>query len=177
MLYYLKKGMEKVQGLIKWVKSGDFLLGDAPCSRRPVEVDSDQIKTLSEHNQPYVMWEIDDILKISRSSTEHPLHQPGYINHFDVWVPHKLSEKNLHDHISTSYSLLKHNKNILFFFKNLWWVMKNVYCTLLRNGRNHSASEMNHHQPHQRLFFIQRCCVYGGISRESSIMSSFWKTR
>ena len=56
--------------------------------------------------------------------------------------------------------------------------MKNVYCTLLRNGRNHSASEMNHHQPHQRLLFIQRWCyVYGGIRRESSIMSSFWKIK
>ena len=55
MRYYFKKGMEKGQRLIKWVKSGDFSLVDAPCSKRPTEVDSDQIKTLSEHNQPYVM--------------------------------------------------------------------------------------------------------------------------
>ena len=38
---------------------------------------------------------------------------------------------------------------------------------------------MNHCQPHQRPVFIQRrrCCVYGGIARESSIMRSFWKTK
>ena len=34
---------------------------------RPVEVDSDQIKTLIENNQCYTMWEIADILKISKS--------------------------------------------------------------------------------------------------------------
>ena len=35
------------------------------------------------------------------------------------------------------------------------------------NVRDHGASKMNHHQPHQRPVFIQRrwCCVYGGISK------------
>ena len=57
--------------------------------------------------------------------------------------------------------------------------MKSGYCTIMRNGRERGASEMNHHQPHQRPVFIQRrwCCVYGGIGRESSIMSSFQKTK
>ena len=39
------------------------------------------------------MWEIADILKISKSSSENHLHQLGYVNHFEVRVPHKLSEK------------------------------------------------------------------------------------
>ena len=34
---------------------------------RPVEVDSDQIKTLLENDQCYAMWETTDILKISKS--------------------------------------------------------------------------------------------------------------
>ena len=57
--------------------------------------------------------------------------------------------------------------------------MKSGYCTIMWNGRDHGASEMNHHQPHQRQVFIQRkwCCVYGGIGRESSIMSFFQKTK
>ena len=55
--------------------AGDFSLDNVPLSGRPAEVDSDQIKTLIEHNQPYVMWEIDDILKISRSSPENHLQQ------------------------------------------------------------------------------------------------------
>ena len=35
--------------------AGDFLLDDAPQSGRPVEVDSNQIKTLIENNQHYTM--------------------------------------------------------------------------------------------------------------------------
>ena len=42
------------------------------------------------------------------------MHQLGYVNHFDVWFPHKLSEKNLLDHISAWDSLLKRNENVLF---------------------------------------------------------------
>ena len=54
--------------------------------------------------------------------------------------------------------------------------MKNECCTLMWNGIDHGISKMNHHQPHQRLVSIQRwCCVYSGIGRDFSIMSSFWK--
>ena len=49
------------------VCAGDFLLGDAPQSGRPVEVDGNQIKTLTENNQPSTMQEIADILKIFKS--------------------------------------------------------------------------------------------------------------
>ena len=54
--------------------AGDFSLDDAPRSGRPVEVDSDQIETIIENNQCYTMWEIADILKISKSSAENHLH-------------------------------------------------------------------------------------------------------
>ena len=94
--------------------AGDFLLDDAPWSGRPGEVDSDQIKTLIENSQRYTMWEIADMLKISKSSIGNHLHQLGFVNLFDVWVPHKLSEKTLRDHISACNSLLKRNENILF---------------------------------------------------------------
>ena len=44
----------------------DFSLDDALWLGRPVEVDSDQIETLIENSQHYTMWEIADILKISK---------------------------------------------------------------------------------------------------------------
>ena len=74
----------------------------------------DQIETLIENNQCYTMREIANILKISRSSAENHLHQLGYVNRFDVWVPHKLSKKNLLDRISARDSLLKRNNNVVF---------------------------------------------------------------
>ena len=54
----------------KWVvkfRAGDFSLDNAPRSGRPVEVDSDQMETLTESKQHYAMGEIADILKISKS--------------------------------------------------------------------------------------------------------------
>ena len=121
MLYYFKKGKNATEtqkkictaygeGAMtdrtcqKWFAkfhAGDFSLDDAPQSGRPVDVDSEQIKTLIENKQHYTMRGIANILKISKSSTENHLHQLGYVNPFDVRVPHKLSEKkNLLDHIS-----------------------------------------------------------------------------
>ena len=93
--------------------AGDFSLDDAPWSGRPVEVDSDQIETIIENNQPYTTWETANILKISKSRAENHLHQLDYVNHFDVWVPHKLRKKNL-DYISAYDSLLTRKENILF---------------------------------------------------------------
>ena len=75
--------------------AGDFSLDNAPRLGRPIEVDRDQIETLIENNQHYTMRERADILQISKSTIENHLHQLGYVNCFDVWVPHKFSEKNL----------------------------------------------------------------------------------
>ena len=109
MLYYFKKGKNETEmqkkicavygeGAVtdrmcqkRFAKfcAGDFSLDDAPRSGRPLEVDSDQIETLIENNQCYTTQEIADILKISKSSVENHLHHLGYVNHFDIWVPHK----------------------------------------------------------------------------------------
>ena len=120
MLYYLQKGKNATEmhkkictvygeGAVtdrtcqEWFAkfhAGDFSLDDALWSGRPVEVDSNQIETLTENSQHYTMGQIADILKISKSSIENHLHRLGYFNLLDVWIPHKLSEKNLLDHIS-----------------------------------------------------------------------------
>ena len=74
----------------KWsakFSAGDLSLGDAPWSGRSVEVDSDQTETLMEKNQRNTMQERADILKISKSSFESHLPQPGYVNDYDIWVP------------------------------------------------------------------------------------------
>ncbi|XP_032467124.1 nucleotide triphosphate diphosphatase NUDT15 isoform X1 [Phocoena sinus] len=132
----------------KWFakfRAGDFSLDDAPRSGRPVEVDSDQIETLIESNRRYTTREIADILKISKSSVENHLHQLGYMNRFDVWVPHKLSEKNLLDRISACDSLLKRNENVPFL-KQI--VMGNEKWILYNNGeRKRSWSKRNEPPP------------------------------
>ena len=88
MLYYFKKGKNATEtqkkictvygegavtdemSLAQFAKfrARNFSLDSAPWSVRPVEVDSDQIKTLIENNQCYTMWEIANILKISKKN-------------------------------------------------------------------------------------------------------------
>ena len=92
----------------KWFakfQAGDFLLDNAPWSGTPVEVDSNQIKTLTEKNQHYTTRVIANIFKISKSSIENHLHQVGYVNLSDILVPYKLSKKTLLDHISACDSI------------------------------------------------------------------------
>ena len=76
MLYYFKEGKNATEthknicavyrGVVtdrmcqKWSAkfgAGDFSLNDTPWSGRPVEVDSNQLKTLIENNQRYTMRE------------------------------------------------------------------------------------------------------------------------
>ena len=87
------------------------------------------IKSIHWETQRYTTRETADILKISKSSAENHLHQLAYVNRFDVWVPHKFSEKNLHDCISACNSLLKHNKNFPFLKQivmgNEKWILHN----------------------------------------------------
>ena len=113
MLYYFKKGKNATEtqrkicavcgeGAVtdrtrqKWFakfRAGDLSLDDTPWAGGPVGVDSGQIETLIENNQCYTTWKIADILKITKSSAENHSHQLGYVNRFDVRVPHKLSGK------------------------------------------------------------------------------------
>ena len=72
---------------LKWLVkfyAGDFSLDDAPYSSRPVEVDCDQIETLTENNQHYTRQAIDDKLEISNLSDGN--HCINLVNHFDVWA-------------------------------------------------------------------------------------------
>ena len=128
----------------KWFvkfRVGDFSLDDAPRSGRPVEVDRDPIEMLIESNQCYSTLETTDILKISKSCIQNHLHQRGYINRFDVWVPYKLSEKKLLDHISTCDSLLKCNDNVpllkqIVMCSEKWILYNNVEWKRLWSKQN-----------------------------------------
>ena len=65
VLYYFKigKNTTEIQKKIRAV----YGEGAKVLSGRPVEVDSDQIKTLIDNHQCYNTWEIADILNISKS--------------------------------------------------------------------------------------------------------------
>ena len=86
----------------KWFvrfKAGDFNLEERP--GRPSTTDEDQIKILIENNSRYTTRKLAEMLNMSKSTIHEHFVKFGYINRFDVWVPHDLTEKNLMDPFAT----------------------------------------------------------------------------
>ena len=130
LLYYFRRGKNAVQARKKlydvygeksstesqrqnWFAcflSGDFDLRDAPRSGRPTEVDEDKIKAMIENNRRSTTREIAEKLNIPHTCVESHLKKLGYVNKFDIWVPHKLNEIQLTKRISICDSLLKRNE-------------------------------------------------------------------
>ena len=99
-----------------WVDSGSWWWTGRPGILRFMgsqRVGHDWVTELN-WTECYTMKEVADILKIYKSGIENHLHQFGYVNHFNVWVPQKLCEKNLLDYIYACNSVLKHKENVPF---------------------------------------------------------------
>ncbi|XP_043258028.1 histone-lysine N-methyltransferase SETMAR-like [Colletes gigas] len=131
MYFYYKKGKNAVQVAKKicavyggdavsdrtvreWFakfKDGDFNLEDRPRSGRPSTVDDDQIKVLISNHHRITTREMAECLKVSNSTIHAHLVRLGFVSRLDVWVPHKLTEKNLMDRVSTCDLLFKRHEN------------------------------------------------------------------
>ncbi|XP_018058409.1 PREDICTED: histone-lysine N-methyltransferase SETMAR-like [Atta colombica] len=134
MLFFYRKGKNAIQAtnkicvvygegavaektVRKWFarfKTSDFNLEDQELPGRPSTTDEDQIKTLIENNLRYTIRKLAEMLNMSKSIIHEHFVKLGYINHFYVWIPHDLTEKNLMDRISICNSLYKHNEETPF---------------------------------------------------------------
>ena len=98
--------------------AGDISLGDTPWSGGLVEVDSNQIKTLTENSQHTQPNQVSKIIctRVVVFITS-------------MFQFHKSDKKNLLDRISACNSLHKHNKNITFLKQNTksdeTWILYN----------------------------------------------------
>ena len=155
------------------VSCGWFVTRQWSTIRRPFEIDSNQIETLIENSECYTMKQITDLPKISKALKIICIDLVMLIIlMFAFHINYRIKL------FCMQFSIEKHNKHIPFL-KQLWQVMKSGYCAIIWNGRYYKASEMNHHQPQKRPVFIKRrwYCVYGGIGRESTVVSSFGKIK
>jgi len=65
-----------------------------------------------ENNSRYRTRKLIEILNMSKSTIYEHFVKLGYINRFDVWVPHDLTEKNLMNRIFICDSLYKRKETI-----------------------------------------------------------------
>ena len=129
----------------KWFsrfKAGDFNFEDQERPGRRSTTDEDQIETLVVNNPCYTTRQLAEMLKISKSTSHEHLVKLGYVNRFNVWVLHHLTEKNLMDRISICDSFYKRNEEIPFL-KQVMTEDGKLFIIML-SGKNLGESEMNH---------------------------------
>ena len=136
-------------------RSGDFSLKDEQCSDRPNEVDDDQIKGIIESNRHVTVREIEEMLKIQKSTIERHIQRIGLVKKLDILIPHELKKIHLTKRIDACDLHL------------------NSSITLFEDDRG--SSVMNHHKQHRMLNCIQKrlCYLFGEIGKVWYFLSSF----
>ncbi|XP_052834133.1 histone-lysine N-methyltransferase SETMAR-like [Octopus bimaculoides] len=95
-------------------KTGEFSLEDDSRSGRPSKLDEEVLKAKIEGNSNITTRELAKELEVSKSTAHEHLVKLGYNSRYNVWVPHKLSEKNCSDRYSVCDMLLKRNESTPF---------------------------------------------------------------
>ena len=129
-LFYSRKGKNAVQAAKKLrdvyaeedvkdrqidkFRSGDFSFNGEQRSGRPNEVDDDKIKAINELDRHVTVREIEEMLKIPKSTIERHIQRLELVKKLDIWIPHELEEIHLTKHISTCNLHLKRNEFDLF---------------------------------------------------------------
>ena len=87
---------------------------DEHWSGRPPKLDNDVLATKVKERPDITTRELAEELDISKSTVHKHLVSLGYTSRYNVWVPHKLSEKNCLDRYSICDMLLKRNESMPF---------------------------------------------------------------
>ena len=120
-------------------------LEDEHQSGRLSKLDNDVLATTIKERPDITTRELAEELDISKSTVHEHLVSLGYTSRYNVWVPHKLSEKNCFDRYSICDMLLKWNESMPFL-KTLvngdekWIVYDNVVRKRSWCLRNESPS-------------------------------------
>lgn len=94
----------------KKFRSGDFDLIDKPRSGRPLAFNDEVLKLLIDENPRITTREVAERFNVDHTTVLNHLHGLKMVSRLDVWVPHKLSEKNLIDRFTACTSLLARQK-------------------------------------------------------------------
>ncbi|GFX62483.1 histone-lysine N-methyltransferase SETMAR [Trichonephila clavipes] len=99
-----------VQFWFRRFRSGIFNVKDAPCTGRPVVQNVDKITEIIEVDRHASCRSITLKLMIDHKTILNHFRKVGLKKKLDVWVPHKLTPKNMRDRISICQALAKRNE-------------------------------------------------------------------
>ena len=126
-------------------RSGDFLLKDEQRSGRSNKIDDNQIKAIIESDRHVTVREIEEMLKIPKSTIDRPIQRLGFVNKLDIWIPHELKEIHLTKRINSCDLDLKRNEFDPFLKKTMTGDENGLF-TITSLENNHGPSVMNHHK-------------------------------
>ena len=81
-----------VQWLLKKLWKGDEILEDEELSGRPLEVENDQLKAVTEADPLTTIHYVAEELNIDHSKVHQHLKQIGKVKKLSKWMPHELTE-------------------------------------------------------------------------------------
>ena len=143
-------------------RSGDFSLKDEQRSRRPNEVDDDQIKAIIESDRHVTVREIEEMLKIPKSTIERHEQRFGLVKKLYISIPYELKEIYLTKLTNSCDLHLKRNEFDPFLKRIITgdekWI---VYYNIVRK-----RSWSKHEEPPQTTLKAEL--------HQKNIMLSFW---
>lgn len=104
----------------KWFsqfRNSNFSLDDEERSGRPQELHSDELQELLDEDAGQSTRQLAGRLQVSQSTVENRLHEMGKILKSGKWVPHKLSDININQRLTTCISLSAKQQKRDFLWK------------------------------------------------------------
>ena len=161
-LFYFSKGKNAAQAAKKFrdvliadeFRFGDFSHKDEQRSGRPNEVDDDQIKVIIESDHYVIVREIEEMLKMPKSTINRHIQRLGLVKKLDIWIPHELKEIHLTKRINVCDLHLKRSECDPFLKRIITCDEKRIVCNNVvrkrswsnRDEPSQTTSEAESHQ-------------------------------
>ena len=147
-------------------RSGDFELKDKQHSGRPSAIDDDILKEMVKENPWQMTRDLAAKLGVDHTTVFHHLKNFNMVCKLNVWVPHKLNEKNLLDRYSGCFLLLSHHACEPFLDRIVigdekWIVYDNVIRKRHWSPKGETSLTVAKPDLHQNKVIC--CVVVGGI--------------
>jgi len=116
-------------------------------------------------------------LGVIQQTISYRLKSLGMIQKQGNWVPYELKPRNVERRFFTREMLLARHKRKDFFASYSHWMKNGSTITQRRENHGDYLAMLQHQQPSRIFMEKNSCCVFGGISLMSCIMSCSNRTR
>jgi histone-lysine N-methyltransferase SETMAR len=155
-----------VQYWYKRFNEGDESCEDEPRSGRPNLIDDDEIKVIIENQQSVSLAELAEVTGHSPSGVWTVVHRLGFKSKLNKWVPHQLSDFNVHTRLTICQKMLARHQKESFLDRIVTCDEKCIY-------HDNSARERSWGLPGQ----APKTTAKRGLTQKKVLLSVWWDCR